>query len=176
VLVPEVSGAELVPWLRGVIGRRLALARYLVSVQAEVESGVIAVPAERPPASPRWHEQSSGVLWTGEGDEEDAWHGTWPMGDSRLTRFIADNDPETVIAGCEMELAVLDLHERTAEIATTPPERWATSGLDRPPQPSMVSAQDYLDAQRELAVLVHVVRLLGYSYRFKDGYRDEWRP
>lgn len=151
---------ELVPWLRGVIGERLALARHAISVQAEVESGVVMVPAERPPASPRWHEQSSGVLVTGEGSEDDAWYGTWAMGDSRLTRFIADNDPETVIARCEADLAALDLHRPNSKVI----DQWTRcyhcndSNGDYEPYP----CDD--------------VRLIGYGYRFKDGYRSEWAP
>jgi hypothetical protein len=169
MLVPEVSGQdELVPWLHGVIGRRLALARCLVSVQAEVESGVIAVPAARPAASARWHEQSSGVLWTGEGDEDDIWHGTWPMGDSRLTRFIADNDPETVIAGCEFELALLDEH---IPYVTTEPfngRRCVRCASDKA-YPSGVAVME--------AYPCCTVRLLGYGYRFRPGYREaEWKP
>jgi Family of unknown function (DUF6221) len=151
-----VSSDELVPWLRGVIGRRLALARYLVSVQAEVESGVVIVPAGHPPASARWHEQSSGVLWTGDGDEDDTWHGTWPMGDSRLTRFIADNDPETVIAGCEAELAVLDEYAAARQLAR----------LYGPGTEPWGHAEAWL----------HAVRLIARGYRFRPGYREEWKP
>ena len=57
-----------------------------------------------------WQELSSGVLVTGDGTETDHWHGTWPMGDSTLTRLMEANDPRDTIARCEAELAILDEH------------------------------------------------------------------
>ncbi len=159
-----MASDELVAWLRGVIEGRLALARHLISVQAEVESGVVTVPAGHPPASPRWREPSSGLLWTGEGSDGDIWHGTWAMGDSRLTRFIADNDPETVIARCEAELAVLDEHA-------------ARNGYGLALVMHGKPGDDCVRICKACSAPYpcRTVRLAGWGYRHRPGYREEWR-
>ncbi len=85
---------DAVAWLRQRIRERMYLA------QRAIELGNAA----------EWVEQSSGVLVTGEPTETDTWHGTWPMGDSSLTRLMEANDPGDTIARCEAELAILDEH------------------------------------------------------------------
>ena len=90
-----------------------------------------------------------------------------PLGaqDAETARHIARHDPLTETARAESVLAVLDDYERTAVIAN-PPEcpQGETAGCD------------YLDALRELAALDHVVRLLAYGYRRREGFKEEWRP
>jgi hypothetical protein len=89
---------------------------------------------------------------------------------------IAANDPRDVIARCEAELAILDLYEQTAVLVTAPPAVTAAQWPGAGPQPGMISALDYQDARRELAVLGPVIRMLAYGYRHRDGYREEWAP
>jgi len=89
-----------VKWLRQQIKSNLGLAR-------------LAMGAEN--INAQWMEVSSGVLHTGPGTEADCWDGTWPMGDSRLTRFIAAHDPQDVIADCEAKLDILDEHSAVAD-------------------------------------------------------------
>lgn len=163
-LIPRHS-PDLATWLRTVIGMRLALARNVVSVQADVEDGAVTVPAEPAAASPRWHEQSSGVLCTSEGREDDAWYGTWAMGDSRLTRFIADNDPGSVIARCEAELAILDEH--------APVKAGHGPKKDHLCCSACVSVSD--DAYLAIRSPCRTVRLLASGYKHRPGYREEWK-
>jgi Family of unknown function (DUF6221) len=145
-----VSGDELVPWLR----RRIRERRYL-AVHA-IELGNAAV----------WTEQSSGVLVTGEPTETDHWHGTWATGDSSLTRLMEANDPRDTIARCEFELALLDEHKvirMPCRDARGVPGHFcecATCGFGGP----------------DRSYPCKTVRLLGYGYRFRPGYRKEWRP
>jgi hypothetical protein len=143
---------DLTAWLRKVVGERLALARMAVSVQADVEDGALTIPAEPAAASLRWREQSSGVLVTSDGREDDAWYGTWAMGDSRLTRLIAANGPCDTIARCEAELAILDLH--------------FSNDFERYPE-CVHCAVEYWPCR--------TVRHLGYGYRARPGYREEWK-
>jgi hypothetical protein len=88
------SEEEPVAWLRRRVENRLYLARHAIELGNAAE----------------WHEPSSGVLVTGEPTETDVWHGTWPMGDSSLSRLMEANDPQDTIARCEAELAILDEH------------------------------------------------------------------
>lgn len=62
------------------------------------------------------------------------------------------------LSRAKAELAILDDRERTAAIAH-PVEC---------PQ-GEAAARDYLDAQRELCALDHVVRLLACGYRHREG-------
>ena len=80
-------------------------------------------------------------------------------------RHMERHDPLTETARAESVLAVLDDYDRTAVIAN-PPEC---------PQ-GETAGRDYLDALRELAALDHVVRLLAYGYRHREGFKEEWRP
>jgi len=131
------SEGELAAWLRQRIRERLYLARHVI------ELGNAAV----------WIEQSSGVLVTGEPTEADTWHGTWPMGDSSLTRLMEANDPRDTIARCEAELAILDLYERQAARAS----------------------ENAMQEDRAWT-LWPVITLLGYGYRSRPGYHPEWAP
>src|SRR6266702_6980578 len=50
-----------------------------------------------------WTEQSSGVLDTGEWPD-----GVHALGDSRVTRFIAEHDPVRVLAECDAKKRIID--------------------------------------------------------------------
>ena len=104
-----------------------------------------------------WEERSSGVLVTGDGDDSDPWRGTWVTGDSSVTRLMEANDPRDTIARCEFELAVLDEHAVTE-----------LTGCCR-------TCAGYQEPRADYPCTT--VRLLGYAYRFEDGYREaEWKP
>jgi Family of unknown function (DUF6221) len=79
-------------------------------------------------------------------------------------RHMERHDPLTETARAESVLAVLDDYARTAAIANPP----------QCPQ-GEIAGRDYLDAKRELAALDHVVRLLAYGYRRREGFKGEWR-
>ena len=126
---------DFTAWLRQRIQARLALARGTIELgNAEV-----------------WTEQSSGVLVTGDGTEADRWDGTWPMGDSTLTRLMEANDPRDTIARCEAELAILDLH--------------ASNGYERYPECVHCAVESWP---------CRTVRSLGSAYKHQPGYREEW--
>lgn len=137
---------DLAAWLRRRIEERLYLARNAIKL------GNAAV----------WTETSTGVLVTGEPTEADTWHGTWPMGDSSLTRLMEANDPADTIARCEAELAILDGHGG----------EW----LD----------QDLADGDYRVRQVCtrcddgywpcRTVRLLASGYASRHGYREEWKP
>jgi hypothetical protein len=101
-----------------------------------------------------WTELSSGVLMTIAPDApQDTWDGVWPMGDSSLTRLMEANDPRDTIARCEAELAILDLH--------------ASNDYERYPECVHCAVE---------AFPCRTVRHLGYGYRHRPGYREEWKP
>lgn len=151
--VGAVSSDEEDPvaWLRQRIAERLYLARNAI------ELGNAAV----------WTESSTGVLVTGEpGDSADAWHGTWAMGDSSLTRLIEANDPRDTIARCEMEMAILDEHGWVWE------DYRDGDGIERMSRECVTcqapgTPDDYP---------CHTVRLLLRGYRHHSGYGAEWQP
>ena len=87
-----MTDGAAIAWLREQIEGDLGQARFAMSAEN---------------VSAQWTEVSSGVLHTGPGTEADCWDGTWAMGDSRLTRFIARHDPRNVVADCEAKLAIL---------------------------------------------------------------------
>lgn len=132
-----MAGDDLVAWLRQRIRERRCLA------ERTIELGNAAV----------WEETATGVLVTGEPTETDTWHGTWPMGDSSLTRLMEANDPRDTIARCETELAILDFHDLA--------ETWE---------------QAEGKPLKQAEVLRIVVREIGRAYRHRPGYRQEWKP
>ena len=137
---------DLTTWLRKQIGQRKAAARDLIESEA---------------AAPEWYEMTSGVLVTAPPEHDDHWSGTFAIGDSRLTRFIAANDPRDTIARCDAELAVLAEHEAAVIVYES---QYATrDGVGN----GVLSC---------IKTLERVVRLIGSGYRFRDGYREEWKP
>jgi hypothetical protein len=81
---------------------------------------------------------------------------------------IAANDPRDTIARCEAELAVLDEH--TPYVTTEPfnGRRCVRCASDKA-YPSGVAIME--------AFPCRTVRLIGYAYRFRPGYREaEWKP
>jgi hypothetical protein len=138
------SEEEPVAWLRRRVENRLYLARHAI------ELGNAAA----------WTELSSGVLVTGEPTETDTWHGTWPMGDSSLSRLMEANDPQDTIARCEAELAILD---------ACLPDASMEAALER----GDVSTEEYVSSEIAGAT---VLRLLASAYKHWPGYREEdWK-
>jgi Family of unknown function (DUF6221) len=145
------TGQDPVAWLRRRIEERLYLARHAI------ELGNAAV----------WHEQSSGVLVTGEPTESDAWHGTWATGDSSLTRLMEANDPRDTIARCEAELSILDQHQPVEtdggwlECRECGPNNDGTSILAGP-------------GRGESFWPCMTVCLLASGYRHREGYPEQF--
>ena len=100
-----------------------------------------------------WEERSSGVLVTGDGTDSDPWRGTWVTGDSSVTRLMEANDPRDTTARCEAELAILDDH--------------GSDGKPKYPECRCCGVEHFP---------CRTVRLLGFGYRFRPGYRQEWKP
>lgn len=153
---------DLATWLRQRVRERLYLAQRTVELGNNAE----------------WTEQSSGVLVTSEPTEADAWHGTWVTGDSSLTRLMEANDPRDTITRCEAELAILDVHyilwrhdtsEAYEEFSVV-----AVGGADK--DHGCVTCHYYGQGGVKGYGYCRTVRLLGYGYRFRDGYREEWKP
>lgn len=152
---------DFTTWLRQQIEARRALARHAIELgNAEV-----------------WIEQSSGILVTGEPTETDTWHGTWPMGDSTLTRLMAANDPRDTIARCEAELANLGTHY----ILTKDDRSEAFEQFCVIPHPGARGC-DYgcvtCHYQSRGSVsgegYCRTIRLLGSAYKHHPGYREGW--
>lgn len=101
---------------------------------------------------------------------------------------IVRHDPLNALADCEAKLAILDLYAATRALVDRPPpaaarhpaavkEHARMYGIpEAQAAATLVSARDYLDARRELAVLEPVVRLLASGYSHRAGYREEWKP
>ena len=167
------SETEPVAWLRQRIRERLYLARRAIELGNAAE----------------WTEPSSGVLVTGEPTETDTWHGTWPMGDSSLTRLLEANDPRDTIARCEAELAILDEHGPLPDCSAEMIAKYRAAGFPEAQiaaMEAMVScarchvpvddAREDEEQCRPVEYPCKTVRLLGYGYRFRPGYREEWKP
>ena len=147
---------DLTTWLRQRIQARLALA------QGTIELGNAA----------EWYEMSSGVLVTGNGAEADPWDGTWPMGDSTLTRLMEANDPRDTIARCETELAILAEHSSDGD------DRWPACARCTSTHPARCECGK-LDGEHWRAACAWpcaTARLLGSAYKHQPGYREEWAP
>ncbi len=93
-----------------------------------------------------WTEQSSGVLDTGEWPD-----GVHALGDSRVTRFIAEHDPVRVLAECDFKRHLV----RQAQ------------GSGQPLEPVIGDVISF-----PLGVLLAMAQV----YSAHDDYRDEWRP
>lgn len=141
---------ELVPWLRQCIRERLYLATHAMELGNAAE----------------WSEMTSGVLVTARADNpqedpHDRWDGVHAIGDSSLTRLMVANDPRDTIARCEAELAVLDEHRPFDPDSDWLRDFCATCGeLDH----------------RKIRFPCRTVRLIGYGYRYRPGYREVWKP
>ena len=144
---------DFTAWLRQRIQARLALARRTIELGNNAE----------------WTEMSSGVLVTGDETGGDPWEGTWPMGDSTLTRLMEANDPRDTIARCETELAILDEHA---------PDYLSKYGSPGPPlcQRCLTAREGYEELWEGDPYPCRTVRLLGSAYKHQPGYREEWVP
>jgi Family of unknown function (DUF6221) len=158
---------DFTAWLRQRIQARLALA------QGTIELGNNAV----------WREQSSGVLVTGDsGSMETVWDGTWPMGDSTLTRLMEANDPRDTIARCEAELAILDEHyiltndDRSPDYEEFSVVPWGAKGGAGDQGCGCVACHYYAQGGVKGYGICRTVRLLGSAYKHQPGYREEWAP
>jgi hypothetical protein len=133
----------------------------------------------------------------GDVDEMTAWLRKEIEGDLGIARHILDvrgarpdarREMHDAIADGEAKLAILDLYaatlalvEKPAPAAQTHPEAVREHARlygipEETAAATLISARDYLDAKRELAVLGPVVRLLATGYRHREGYREEWAP
>jgi len=143
-----MTGQDPVAWLRKAVEERLAAARL---VTAPCDDDCARPCGFHPAAAAEWHEMTSGVLETAEGTaRKDPWAGVWAMGDSRVTRFIAANDPRDTIARCEAELAILDRYEKQDAKAS----------------------ENAMEEDRAWT-LWPVVALLASGYRYWPGYEEE---
>jgi len=156
-LLPRPGEPELPAWLRQRVAERLYLAQHAIRLGNAFE----------------WTEQSSGVLVFAEPTETDTWHGTWAMGDSSVTRLMEANDPRDTIARCDAELAILDeLAAATARRKAEAADYGAWAAGDAPAVRPAFSGPDV----KLIEGLERAVRLLGWGYRHRPGYREEWRP
>jgi len=155
------AGPDLSSWLRETIGARLALAR-----EASPHTGG------------HWWRRTSdigeavGALYAGEpilDADGEVWGGDYVVvydeGAPSDAQFdhIAANDPRSVIARCEADLDIFYLHAG----------EWHEEDADgydyyRPRQVCTHCDDGYWPCR--------TVRLLGYGYRFRPGYREEWAP
>jgi len=158
------SEEEPVAWLRQRIRERLYLARHAVELGNAAE----------------WTELSSGVLVTGEPTEADTWHGTWPMGDSSLSRLMEANDPRDTIARCEAELAILDEHYILHRGDTN--ELYEEFSVCYPPGiPGLncgcVTCHYIGHGGVNEYGICRTVKFLASGYQHRPGYREEdWKP
>jgi len=109
-----------------------------------------------------WTEQSSCVLDTGEWPD-----GVHALGDSRVTRFIAEHDPARVLAECDTKRRIIDLH----------------ASLPQPPMLRAVGnvcaecSSSFEDGHVEgVAWPCDTLRLLALPYADHPDYREEWKP
>jgi len=150
-----------VKWLRQQIKSNLGLAR-------------LAMGAEN--INAQWMEVSSGVLHTGPGTEADCWDGTWPMGDSRLTRFIAAHDPQDVIADCEAKLEILRWHYILTS-GGDDPENEEFSIYRFPSHPydfGCVCCHYYAQGAVRNYGYCGTVKALASAYKHRPGYAEHW--
>ena len=154
-----MSEPEFVPWLRQRIRERLYLATHAMELGNAAE----------------WSEMTSGVLVTArpdnpQDDPHDRWDGVHAIGDSSLTRLMAANDPRDTIARCEAELAVLDLHTPVAVGS------WDECGECGPNNQGSELIAVPGDGDDFFHFPCKTARLISYGYRYRPGYRQEWRP
>ena len=171
------SEEEPVAWLRQRIRERLYLARHAIELGNAAE----------------WTELSSGVLLTVDPDapqdDRNTWDGVHPMGDSSLTRLMEANDPQDTIARCEAELAILDEHGPLPDCSAEMIAKYRAAGFPEAQIAAMeamvscarchVPVDDSREDEEQCRPVEYpckTVRLLGYGYRFRPGYREEWKP
>lgn len=118
---------ELIAFLRAQLDKRERAARYVLSDYAEHEAS--------------WDVPSTGVVQLGDD--------LVPTGDGPLAEFIADNDPEFVLADVAAKRRILELYEAA--------------------DPGFVGhlLRNCLDVP---------LRLLALPYAGQPGYDESWRP
>lgn len=80
---------------------------------------------------------------------------------------IAANDPRSVIAWCESELAILDEHAEIGRNSRDGPVCNACVNIGVDPAN---------EAEFYVPYPCRTVRLIGKGYRHRDRYREEWAP
>jgi hypothetical protein len=164
--VEAVSG-ELVPWLRAEITGRLEVARQACPRtdghwwRREDDHGGVREPVSHLYAGERIADED-GETWGGEFivvyDEGAPSEGQF--------EHIGRNDPRDTMARCEFELALLDEHSFIRvgyrDSAGIDRHSYECAACDPGGPPDSYPCR--------------TVRLLGYGYRYRDGYREaEWK-
>ena len=88
-----------------------------------------------------------------------------------LTAHIARHDPARVFREVTAKRRILDLYANTLLLVEHPPVMG-----EGHPYAGKISAQDYMDAKRELAVLRPAVTALAAVYSDHPDYKHEWAP
>lgn len=91
---------------------------------------------------------------------------------------IAANDPRDTIARCEAELAILDEHYILWRHDTNEAyEEFSVVSIGSANQDhGCVTCHYYGQGGVKGYGYCRTVRHLGYGYKFRDGYREEWKP
>lgn len=92
-------------------GDKADLVAFL-SARLDEDRAAAQAATEDPGMAAEWHETTSGCLDVGLPDHggEDWRDYVWPQGDSRVTRFIATNDPAHVLRRVEADRVILNEH------------------------------------------------------------------
>jgi hypothetical protein len=146
-----------------------AVAWLRAQIEGDKGEAQLAVSAENIIAA--WIEPTSGVLQTGMGTEADCWDGTWALGDSRLARFIARHDPQDVIARCESDLALLDLHFPVTRDDYGDRE-WLECAEDGPNDGG--SEFVAVPGRGESFWPCQTLHLLARGFRHREGWAEHW--
>jgi hypothetical protein len=157
------EGYGLWAWLRKAVDAERGEAQHVI------DSGA---------ADAHWSEMTSGVLQvSANGTEGDAWYGTWAMGDSRVTRFIAAHDPAAVIAGCEAKLGILEAHYILhRDDPSESYEQFCVMPYSGPHDYGCVTCNYRSMGAVEGRGYCFTLRMLGSAYRTRPGYDEEWLP
>jgi hypothetical protein len=150
-----VSADDLTAWLRDTIRARRALAEAAMQ-RAEVKDG-------------HWYDGEDEIT-----DEDGLRLATVNHPD--VTAHIAANDPRTVLASCEADLAILDEHYiLTRDDENEDYADWSVvtiGGADR--DRGCATCHYYGQGGVKGYGRCRTVRALGSAYRFGPGWREEW--
>lgn len=144
--------ADMLSWLRQQIEARKALAEAASgeswTARRVVEVGYMVADEDSGAAVAR--------LWVEMGDLVDGFHsaGVDPLDTSKHMAF---NDPRQIIADCEADLAILELHDDLHDCVTpTSSQVFPAGDHDEIPCPAL--------------------QWLAFRYRHRPGYLPEWAP
>lgn len=168
-----MASDELVPWLRYEIRLRLVTARGAMPGTAPISGAWSYDEQARPVPCIKGYGLAGEIGWQSS-VPEGAWDCEDPGDDCADIRrrardagaHIVANDPRDTIARCEFELALLDEHTFIRvgyrDSAGIDRHSYECAACDPGGPPDSYPCR--------------TVRLLGYAYRFRTGYREEWRP